>query len=907
MKKNYRNHSVLSLFLIVCCTIINPVFSQEYHCGTTQATRQLYLQHPELIQQEAAFNTSLNARIANASRKTSNSDDVYIIPVVFHVIHANGDENISDAQIQNQIDILNNDYRKLNADIGNIVKNTAFDTLAADIKIEFRLAQIDPQGNCTNGIDRIYSRLTYAANDASKLNQWPREKYLNVWTVKTIGSVGVAGYAYLPSNTNSYLYIYDGILILSDYIGSIGTGSLAKSRALTHEIGHYLSLYHPWGSNNSPGVDCSGDDQVADVPRTKGHTTCDLYTPTCTIYPINNAYTFKNVTLTSGATDPTIVPVNAGASFGSFTAAGLSLNSMDTARFAFSGWDKGGAGINHDTAYALLTGTVNTSKFYEVTISPKFANSLTLTKLTFKFKRDSAGVRTFAVRSSLDGYATNLPASVIPSNASLRVKPGNIFFSQYDTTITQNGNTITLSTAFKNLITPVTFRFYGWNAEDSTGTFGIDSLVIAGSAGIIENTQNYMDYSYCSIMFTKGQKARIRATLESSISGRNNLWSLNNLIATGTNGNGVPCAATPQFYSNGNSVICVGEKVSFKSSILNTIPNSPVTILWDFQGGNPVTSAVPDPVVTYSTPGYYTVTLTVTNTAGTKSITKYGYVFVREPNGEFSIRNESFENADDFSARWHKRDYENNQGHIWEWANVGYNSEHSIRMNAYKNLPSDLDELISPSFNLFLVKNLKLSFRCAAATCGTVISDINDALKVYYSYNCGSTWNLTTINLSGAVLNNNGYHPELYVPTSPTEWALYETAIPPSATQNPVVFKFEYLSGAKSNNVYIDDINLSGIVGVDENTLLEGDVTIFPNPANETTTVSYRLNQTTTVKLDLTDVLGKHIATLEQGNQVEGNHSITLSKEQLGLQNGVYFIQIHIGKSILTKKLLIAE
>ena len=93
-------------------------------------------------------------------------------------------------------------------------------TLAADIRIEFRLAQIDPNGNCTNGIDRIYSSLTHAGSDQSKLNQWPRDKYLNVWTVSTIGMSGVAGYAYFPSATNSYLYIYDGIIILSNFISS---------------------------------------------------------------------------------------------------------------------------------------------------------------------------------------------------------------------------------------------------------------------------------------------------------------------------------------------------------------------------------------------------------------------------------------------------------------------------------------------------------------------------------------------------------------------------------------------------------------------------------------------------------------------------------------------------------------
>lgn len=906
MKKNYMKYILLSS--IFFCTTLIPAFSQEKHCGTTEASKEIYLAHPELLKQQEEYNVLLQQKIAEkAQQRNTNSDQVYIIPVVFHVIHANGDENISDAQIKDQIDILNRDYRKLNSDLSNVAKNTPFDTLAADIKIEFRLAQIDPNGKCTNGIDRIYSQLTFNGGNQSKLNQWPREKYLNVWTVKTIGASGVAGFAFFPSDVTTYLAPYDGILILSNYIGSIGTSNPYTSRALTHEIGHYLSLYHPWGGTNSPEVDCSGDDQVTDTPQTRGHLTCDLYTPYCTLYNLLNAsYKFSSVTTSSGATDPSAVPVNGGATFGQAKSVGVSANSKENARFSFSGWDTGGDTINHDTLYTALKGSINTGKYYEVTITPKYANSLTLTKLNFLFKRDSSGVRTFAVRSSLDGFAANLPASISPANKALKVQTGNVFFSFYDTDSLQKGSTITLSN-FKNLITPVTFRIYGWNAENTDGTFGIDSLTFTGSSGVIENTQNYMDYSYCSIMFTKGQKDRMRAALESSVANRNNLWTTSNLIATGTNGNGQLCAPVSDFYTNRN-IVCQGETISFNANVQKNTPGTALTYLWEFPSGNPATSTLATPSVTYSTPGYFDVKLTVSNSAGSTTSSKGWYIYVRDAAGEFALNqgfSEDFEDVNKFYSYWHPRDLDNN-GHGWQLTNTGYGSQNSVRMNGFDNYMGDVDQLVSPSFGMYGMLNSKLTFRCAAATRATAVADMNDLLNVSYSINCGSTW-VSALNLTGGALFNNGYRPEYFVPSSDAQWAYYEANIPVLNTANKIIFKFEYKTGLKSNNIYIDKINYSGTVGINELVLQENSLTIFPNPTSESATLSYHLNQRTNVSIEVCDILGKQIAKIDQGLQSDGDHTIILSKEDLKLKTGVYFVKFAAGKAAVTRKLVVTE
>jgi PKD repeat protein len=259
-------------------------YAQDHkYCGTTEAMQKTFDKNPELYQQflqnEAQLKVQDQEAFANGYQEQNRSalPPIYVIPVVFHILHEYGTENISDAQIFDAMRVLNEDYSKTNADFANTV--SAFSGIAADCEIQFALAKKDPNGNCTNGIDRIYSSETNIGDDGSKLNYWPRNKYLNVWVVKTISS-GAAGYAYLPGTTAA---ANDGIMIIHSYIGSIGTGNLTRSHALTHEVGHWLNLNHTWGTSNNPGLaaNCSGDDGVTDTPNTIGWTSCNLTGASC--------------------------------------------------------------------------------------------------------------------------------------------------------------------------------------------------------------------------------------------------------------------------------------------------------------------------------------------------------------------------------------------------------------------------------------------------------------------------------------------------------------------------------------------------------------------------------------------------------------------------------------------------
>jgi hypothetical protein len=309
----------------------------------------------------------------------------------------------------------------------------------------------------------------------------------------------------------------------------------------------------------------------------------------------------------------------------------------------------------------------------------------------------------------------------------------------------------------------------------------------------------------------------------------------------------------------------------------------------------------------------YKVTLSATNAAGTDSIVKTQFIRVDEDwadidyNGTYT---EPFQNTTNFYWDWQVRNLDNNEN-TWFVANTGYNSSKSVGMQGYGNFHFDVDELISPSYDLSFTSSNIMTFRCAAASRGGSAPEVNDQLKVYISKDCGKTWfsqgTPPSWTFKDSTLINNGYQANFFTPNSPSQWALRKVIIPAAYNTDNVRFKFEYTTGSASNNIYIDDINISGAVGISENNILSSNLSIYPNPTNQTSTIAYHLEKKASTKIEIIDVLGKVVFVQSNNNQTEGDYSIMISKQNQNLRNGIYFVKFSIDNESTTKKLIITE
>jgi PKD repeat protein len=276
----------LWMVCLACLGFINAMAQEtEYRrCDTDQMWKSAVEQDPKAAERNASLKAFREIFAKSARQYNGNASPntvLYRIPVVFHIIHTYGNENISKAQVEDAVRILNLSFQKLNPDTGMVIP--LFQPIFANPQIELVLANIDPNGMCTDGITRTYSPLTDIASDNVKaLVDWPSDQYFNVWVVKNIAS-GAAGYAYYPG-INAAI---DGVVMRHDYTGSIGTSSSSNytERSLTHEVGHWLDLPHTWGSSNTPGdpSNCNIDDGIFDTPNTIGvdNFSCNTAQVTC--------------------------------------------------------------------------------------------------------------------------------------------------------------------------------------------------------------------------------------------------------------------------------------------------------------------------------------------------------------------------------------------------------------------------------------------------------------------------------------------------------------------------------------------------------------------------------------------------------------------------------------------------
>ncbi len=662
------------------------------------------MQNPEF----AAMYEQDKIAFEKAKNKAVPKGVVYKIPIVFHVLHNNGIENISDEQIYDALNILNRDFRKLNADTATVQSD--FVGMPSDVEVEFVLATKAPNGTCFKGITRTSSPLSYQGDDGGAQvtairngndvyqQSWPGNRYLNVFICGEIG--GAAGYTTNPSSWSA-TSMNNGIWILHDYVGSIGTGSIGASRALTHEVGHWLNLDHTWGPNNNPGnsSSCSTDDDVDDTPNCIGVTACLLNANTC---------------------------------------------------------------------------------------------------------------------NSVNNY---------------------------------------------------------WNYD------------------VRDNVENYMDYSYCSKMYTPGQTARMRAALQVTTTGRFNLWQAANLTATGATNEFYLCKAQ---FTTDRTTICAGDSIQLIDDTYNAVTGwnweiTPATG-WSFATNSSATSQ--NPTINFTQTGLYTIKLTATDGSTTDDEIKTNYIRVL-PESAVLPYWEGFESYSTLAnlTNWEVVNPSNNNA--WTIENTtGHSGSQCAKLVNFNQAVGNVDELISSPIDLSVIPSngtVTLSFRYAYRKRATADYEF---LKVFVSADCGNNWaqrkTLAGNNLSNLTASTS------WKPSQPSDW---ETVHMINVTSNyfsenfKMKFRFEADGG---NNIYLDDINLYAgapsdnlVLGINDLTNINN-VELYPNPTEGDIHIRYTANQAEKVIVLITDITGKVVSTSQIASK-EGSNLIIVPTD--GMSSGTYFVK----------------
>jgi PKD repeat protein len=676
--------SLVALSLVVGLLSFAQNVNELRYCGQVGRTMQFHQHHPECGHDVRVAESELEELTRTYSEdERGGGQTIYQIPVVFHIIHNDGPENISDAQVYDAMFILNRDFRKQNADTIAIV--SAFEDIAADVGIEFVLASKDPFGNCHPGIVRVQSPLTTEGGSEMKaLSMWPRNRYLNVWVCADAGD-GTAGYTFLPSTVSgNWGSENDGIVLRHDYTGSIGTGNLFRSRTLTHEVGHWINLSHPWGPTNSPGEqsNCDFDDGVDDTPNTIGWTSCDLDGASC------------------------------------------------------------------------------------------------------------------------------------------------------------------------------------------------------GSA--IDNVQNYMEYSYCSRMFTEGQRSRMRAALTSPIAQRNNLITTNNLILTGVIDPEL-CFCDFRLIAN---TACVGQPITFNDLSYHGIE----LWSWDFGDGNTLEGSDPNihknPVYTYQEPGTYTVTLTVANGSNTLTVTKENIITI------FDYAQESAPLEEGFESTWPNDAwaiYNHNNDLTYEITpSAAFTGTKSLKLRNFSNTePGRIDELLSATYDMSGMDTVWLSYRWAYANKTSGVTE--DRLRIQVSGDCGATWSTRRTRMGTNTLPTANAINSQFTPTSTSQWG-GETIIMSDEDWMNDGFRVRFeFTGQGGNNFYLDDINItaSDTITVIPTNIREIKPTfvysVFPNPTKDQTNIRYYALQSEFISAKMYNSLGQLVTVIAEEMVPAGETMWVVNKQPAGI------------------------
>lgn len=265
---NVYTKTIVAFAAVILAALGLPLQAQQHVCGTDQLMEKRLQQYPELREHQEQAELQYQSYVENISTNRR-AGGVQTIPVVVHIIQTSAVETVSDADVYSQIDVLNEDFRK--------IAGTAGDGGGVDTQYEFCLASIDPSGCPTDGINRLINPgLAFHNQDDEALLkgliQWDPSMYLNIWvprTIETSNSAGsVIGYATFPTWITFQPQL-DGIVVHSGFFGR-NSNPTYIGRTTTHEVGHWLGLFHTFQSactGNTAGSCANAGDRVCDTPQ----------------------------------------------------------------------------------------------------------------------------------------------------------------------------------------------------------------------------------------------------------------------------------------------------------------------------------------------------------------------------------------------------------------------------------------------------------------------------------------------------------------------------------------------------------------------------------------------------------------------------------------------------------------
>ncbi|MBL7909871.1 MAG: T9SS type A sorting domain-containing protein [Bacteroidia bacterium] len=401
------------------------------------------------------------------------------------------------------------------------------------------------------------------------------------------------------------------------------------------------------------------------------------------------------------------------------------------------------------------------------------------------------------------------------------------------------------------------------------------------------NIENIMHYSNCRKNFTQGQTNVMQATLNSTVSGRDNLSNPTNLIITGISSS-ISCTPKANFGVSTNT-ICAGSSIIFYDLSFN---GTPTQWNWQFTGGTPQTSLIQNPVVTYTAPGTYQVKLIVQNGIGADSMIKISYIKVNANIPLQAGLSENFDNVVSIpNTNWNTSI--SNTTNPWQITSLASTSG----TNCIYVLNTATNSGVA-SITTTKKTNSTSSYLTYKRAYAMLSSTTKEGLFVSVSNDCGDTWisALGVINSSLATIGANNYSTNTFVPT-PNQW-IEDTVYNIGQYGNELLIRLDFYSktgNKKGSNLYIDDIQIHNVITTTINFKQRKELLIYPNPATNSLNINSEIIIT---KAEVLNSTGQIVITKNDINTI--NTALDVSE----LPEGIYFLQLQTEQGSITKKVI---